>query len=341
MGNNSKKIAGKKRRRVRWGRVCIFLTLLVSIFALLGWGVYHAFVAVRDTYQTYSSAFVDSPAQKPQQPKFQDKKFDSYTNILLLGIDDGDPANPLMGKRADTVIMLSIDHETGFLRFLSIPGDTKVRIAGQSEEEKINRAYYYGGIQLAVRTVEDFLQAPIHHFVVLDTGAFTELVDLLGGVELYVESDMDYADAYAGYEIHLKKGYQYLDGAKAAQYARYRSDELGDIGRVQRQQKLLKALYAKAMDFDAVVKLPEIADLIDRRVTTSMAMLDTAKVVRYLTGFHPDMVKMEMLPGYFATEDYMTYWIPDQIKSRQLLDEMFIGGEYASAEQTPNEAAEK
>ena len=74
-------------------------------------------------------------------------------------------------------------------------------------------------------------------------------VDILGGVDLYVERNMNYDDPFANLSIHLTKGYQHLDGQKAGQYGRFRYDELGDIGGVQRQQRFLKALSDEMFRF--------------------------------------------------------------------------------------------
>lgn len=323
MAKIEKKTTGKKRRRIRWGRVVIFLTIVGAVLSAFAWGTYHAYVAARETYENYRSLLAEFKSSGAAESKYQDPRFTEFTNILILGIDEGDPANPLSGKQSDTVIVAALNHANGMMNLLSIPGDTLVDIPGRKTKDKISRAYYYGGTQLAVRATEDFLQAPIHHFIVIDPPVFTQIVDVLGGVDVYVESDMNYEDAYAGFKINLKKGYQHLGGEEAAQYVRYRGDELGDIGRVQRQQKFLKLIYAKAIDVDTIVKLPEIMDLINRNVTTSMAVLDTAKIAKNLKGFQPDLMKTKMLPGNFQTERGESVWIADQEKIDRLLDEIY------------------
>lgn len=332
MENEIRRPTQKKKRRIRWGRMVIFVLFMAMFVAALGWGIYSTCVVAKDTYQSWVEILDDFQQKKQIEKNFQDEKFNQYTNILLMGIDDGDPEHLPSGRQADTMVIASIRHSDGFINFLAVPRNTKVRIPGRNPDEAINQAYYYGGAQLAVRTVEEFLQIPIHHYIVIDWKAFIELIDTLGGIHLYVENDMDYEDPYAKLTIHLKKGYQQLNGNEAGQYVRYRSDELGDIGRVQRQQKFIKAVYAQLVQVDKITKLPEIIDIVNRSVNTSMAMLDTAQAVKNLNGFNPELVKSEMLPGQIVSADNNNYWIVDQGALVLLLESMFKAENLAPSE---------
>ena len=77
----------------------------------------------------------------------------------------------------------------------------------------------------------------------IDFKGFKGLVDAIGGVDIEVEKPMSYYDEWDGFTIDLAPGMQHMDGDKAIQYVRYR-DEEGDIGRIRRQQKFLKAISA-------------------------------------------------------------------------------------------------
>lgn len=312
-----------KKRKLRKGRFLFFLVLLVGMLTVAGWGLYRIGLFVKETYEEYAAIWQSFRQRQHLQTKFQDERFQSYTNILLLGVDDGDPDKAMSGRWADALIFASIRHEDGAIRLLSIPPDTKVTVPGRKSQKKISEAYYYGGAQLALRTAEEFLEVPINHYVVIDLRTFRDLVDTLGGVELYVEADMDYVDPYTGYTIHLKRGYQRLSGKAAEQYVRYRGGELGDVGRVQRQQRFLKVFYSALLQIDAIAKLPAVADIVNRRLSTSMAVLDTAMLARHLQGLRADAMQVEMLPGSFAAEGQETYWQPDRRKIEALLERMF------------------
>ena len=160
-----------------------------------------------------------------------------------MGIDDGDSeAAESEPKRTDAMMLASFDPEGNEVALVSMPRDTMVQIPGHKGYDKINAAYAYGGVMLAKQTVANLLRVPIHYYVLVDWRAFKESIDLIGGVDLYVDKDMYYEDPYADLVIDIKHGYQHLNGELAGQYVRFRKDELGDIGRVQRQQKFMLSL---------------------------------------------------------------------------------------------------
>lgn len=314
----------KKTRRIYWGRLFIFITVLISIVVLLGWGLYSLFFVLKGTYDNYSSIYTDYQTRQELKKKTQDPKFEAYTNILLLGIDDGAVGEESeSGQRADTLVVAAISHKDGSVHFLSIPRDTVVSIAGRSREEKINEAYYYGGAPLAVKTAEKLLQIPIQEYIAIDTKAFAELIDALGGIDLYVETNMDYDDPYADLQIHLSQGYQHLTGDEAQKYLRYRSDELSDIGRMRRQQKFLKEFYAKIIRFDTIWKLPAIIDILKYRVTTSMEIFNISQMEAIVKSFFAAKVTTDILPGTMTTVNMINYWLPDQVKIQVKIDAMF------------------
>jgi len=314
----------KKTRRIRWDRLFVFIIVLISVVVLLGWGLYSLFFVLKGTYDNYSSLYTDYQTRQELKKKEQDPKFAAYTNILLLGIDDDvtGEANE-SGQRSDTVVVAAISHKDGSIHFLSIPRDTVVSIDGRSREEKIDEAYSYGGAQLAVKTTEKLLQIPIQEYIAIDTKAFAELVDALGGIDLYVETNMDYDDPYADLQIHLAQGYQHLTGDEAQKYLRYRSDELSDIGRMRRQQKFLKEFYAKIVRFDTIWKLPAIADILKYRVTTSIELLNISQIEAIVKMFFAAKVTTDILPGTMTTVDMINYWLPDQRGIQAQIDAMF------------------
>lgn len=299
------------RRRIRWSRVL----LLLIIFLLFIFGV------TRATIYTYKAVFKTSSAtlQNIQMPQ----KDYNRINILLLGLDDGDESNPESPRRSDTMILASINKEDGSVSLLSIPRDTRVLIPGHKDFDKIAHAYFYGGPQLAVRTVENFLQQPVHHYIALNWQTFIRLVDVVGGVNLYVERDMHYHDPYANLNISLQKGYQRLDGHKAGEYVRFRSDELGDIGRVQRQQKFIKAWCNEALNSGIIFKISEIIKIAEENIQTDMPATEIIKVAYNIKWLTVSNVHIEMLPGRFATVGGLSYWAPDTEQVAKVVNRMF------------------
>ena len=298
------------RRKIRWTRLILLLIMLAAIVTSLSWAAIY-------TYKKTSSVQALSTTVETDKPSESASK---YINILLLGIDNGDLENPGSPQRTDTMMVLSISKEEGTIHLLSIPRDTKVTIPGHKGSDKIAHAFFYGGTDLAKRTVEDLLQLPIHHFMVIDWQAFIKTIDQLGGVDLYVENNMHYEDPYANLEIHLSKGYQHLDGSQAGQYVRFRSDELGDIGRVQRQQRFLKAFTEQTLQVSTLLKLPAFLRTYEQYVTTDITGYEMVKLANQLKSFRTGNLYTEMLPGNFATIDGLSYWVHDQEQTRLLVE---------------------
>lgn len=304
----------RKRRKIRWTRVILLLVFLITVLTSFSWAAVY-------TYKKFTSTPV--VATKMEESK-RIEPVSKYINILLLGVDEGDNEHPGAPRRSDTMIVASIDPEAGKVNLLSIPRDTKAAIPGHKGTEKITHAFFYGGPNLAMRTVEELLEIPIHHFVVIDWQAFIETIDILGGVDLYVESNMNYEDPYANLAIHLVRGYQHLDGSQSGQYVRFRSDELGDIGRVQRQQRFLKALTEQTLQFGNILKLPKFVQIIKEHITTDVSGVEMLKLANQVRKIKSGEVSAEMLPGNFATIDGLSYWVHNKEQTKQLVERMLV-----------------
>ena len=216
----------------------VALLFLLCLLGALCTAVFWSSVWVYDTFINPPQANVAAADDKIRD----DAKLNERINILLLGIDDGDSeAAETEPKRTDAIILLSFDPANNKVSVLSIPRDTKVILPGHKDPEKINAAYAYGGAVMAKQTVANLLRVPIHYYALANWQGFIDIVNLIGGVDIYVDKDMYYEDPYADLVIDIKHGYQHMDGVTAGKYVRFRKDELGDIGRVQRQQKFLKA----------------------------------------------------------------------------------------------------
>ena len=302
------------RRRIRWTRLIVLLVILMTIVTSLSWAAVYA-------YKRVSSATALSTNVNNSKPPVPVSK---YINILLLGVDDGDTEHPGAPKRSDTMIVASIHVDDGKINLLSIPRDTKVAIPGHKGSEKVAHAFFYGGSELAVRTVEDLLQIRIQHSIIIDWQAFIKTVDALGGVDLYVENNMQYEDSYANLVINLAQGYQHLDGSQSGQYVRFRSDELGDIGRVQRQQRFLKALTKQTLQLSNLWKLPSFINIMDQYVTTDITGFEMVKLGNHIRKTKSGDIYTEMLPGNFATVDGISYWVQNKEQTAQLVERMLM-----------------
>lgn len=338
--NNNEQLPKRYRvkKKLRWGR----LIGLVVLIALLGTGIFWAAVWVNNNFINPPQAKVAAADDKIRD----DQKLNERINILLLGIDDGDSeAAESEPKRTDAIILLSFDPQNNKVSVLSIPRDTKVILPGHKDPEKINAAYAYGGVVMAKQTVANLLRVPIHYYALANWRAFIDVVNLIGGVDIYVDKDMYYEDPYADLVIDIKHGYQHMDGETAGKYVRFRKDELGDIGRVQRQQKFLKAAAEQMFSVQNVAKISSLLATLDKYVKTDLNTLTMLRAANSFKLFGDDKMRSCMLYGKFDDADGVSYWEADRADVNKSLDELGIPylkdeddkAEDAQAEEEPRE----
>lgn len=246
----------------------------------------------------------------------------SRTNVLLLGSDVGYTGRHRDGQapvRSDTLIVASLDPRTGRVNLLSIPRDTRVEIPGRQGFDKINAAFAYGGAELTRQTVSQFLDVPVDRYVRLKLDGLMQIVDVLGGIDIYVEKNMRYRDRAGGLKISLKKGLQTLNGEQAQEYVRFRHDENGDIGRVQRQQAFIKAVVAKLLEPATLMKLPAILEVVQQNVETDFSADELLRFATWAKGLHQEAIHTEMVPGAFSGNKFTaSFWLPDVEATRHL-----------------------
>jgi LCP family protein required for cell wall assembly len=250
-------------------------------------------------------------------------------NILVMGIDrvPGIPKSSpqVFSGRSDTMLLLRLNPADNTVRMLSIPRDTQVEIPGIGMA-KINDANVEGGPALTARVVSRSLNdVPIDRYVRVTTDAFRELVDLVGGVEVFVPYQMEYEDVTQNLKIDLDKGWQTLNGDQAEQFARFRKDQYGDIGRVQRQQALLKALRQRVVNPTVLPRLPQIIRVMQQYIDTNLSLEEMLALVGFGLDLEQDAFKMVLLPGRFSelNEYVASYWIMDEAGRDRVMREYF------------------
>ena len=318
MSNETKNNIEKKRKNLRRRRrikafrlvfALVILCLIGSAFLFVGYSIYNAGVRVYNEFADMYQGYTD---RRTARLGSTDPKFEGYTNILILGVDDSER------QEADTILVLSFSNDTGKSRIIGIPRDTW--IASRSHSGKIGELYSWGGANALVREVSKLLGISIHQYIIIDMTTFADLIDVLGGLDIYVEENMDYDDEVAGLSIHIPQGYQHLSGEELQKYLRYRNDKLGDVGRVQRQQKFIKALYAKVLQLDTIPKLPAIADIFRNRMETSAEIFDSAHLANVLRRMSSDPPTTLMIPG---SENLDGAWVPNVAELEAHISELF------------------
>ncbi|MEG4091956.1 LCP family protein [Microcoleus sp. Pol12B4] len=253
-------------------------------------------------------------------------------NILILGID-GVPEAAANGPkifegRSDTILLFHLDPRDKSISLLSVPRDTKVEVSGISFS-KISEANATGGAALATRLVSSMLNnTRIERYVRVSSNAFRELVDLVGGVEVFVPRAMSYTDSAQKLKINLAKGWQTLNGEQTEQFARFRNDGLGDIGRIQRQQSLIQAIRNRLTSPSVLVRLPQIVRLMQKYVDTNLNYEEILTLANFGLQLDRENFKMVMLPGSSSSEqaDLRSYWIVDAIGLERIMTQYLNPG---------------
>jgi LCP family protein required for cell wall assembly len=236
----------------------------------------------------------------------------SRINIIAFGLND---------HLADTMMLFSYDPELNKIDIMSIPRDTYNHIEGFNDlaQKKMNAVYGFpevGGVNGMKRVLSEFLGIPIHYYLKVDFEAVEAVVNTLGGYEVTVPFDMDYDDFYdtPPLRIHLKKGYQVLNGEDSVRYLRFRknsdgSRSEGDIQRIPRQQHFVSTMMKKALSS----KLPSVINTIigGEYVTTDMTLEKALSLAIKGASLESESIKFYTLEGEARMISGSSYWIHD------------------------------
>ena len=261
-------------------------------------------------------------------------------NILFLGVDASNNPNDLWtGTRTDTIILVNIDPKTKSVNALSIPRDSKVYLPGDNGVNKINAAHAIGGIEMTKRTIEDTLGVHIDRYIMVHDSAVKEIVDAMDGLDIYVEKPMHYNDYSGNLHINFSKGDHHLDGQQAVEYLRFRHDALGDIGRTQRQQWLLRSLLNKLKQPATITKIPDIISVAKKYVKTDMSFYEMSQYAALAKHIDMDKIEIAMLPGAPNQKGYISYWILDPEKTQEVVNRVIYRDKEQFDEAVPMTAA--
>lgn len=351
MSDNRRVVRKKPRKkkpllkRLRWKRVFVALAVL----AMLIWGIgmacnwaYHAARDMMGIETTVEETVPEEPAQVVEEPAAvpvrtvpvwsasalasataDEKKAASQQtiNVLLLGVDD--TAQDGLYGQADSAVLFVVNTEDETAAMVSIPSDTRIPLEGRTEAVALKDIYRQGGTPLALRMVEGYLGITIPYYATVDHAVFTQVLDELGGIDLYVEKDMSYTDSYDGFTIDLKKGYQTLDGEKAQQYIRYRDPDLGEFGRMKRQQRLVKAIIDQHATVGTMFDVPSILSILSEQSDTNLTFYPLLRIANVLSEYQHDMMFGEILPGQSQSDAQGSYWSVDPVKVDAIFHRIF------------------
>lgn len=215
--------------------------------------------------------------------------------ILLLGTDVG-------GGNTDVITVLRV--EGGVTSITQVPRDSYIVAEGYGPH-KVNALYSLGGADLVKRELSRKLGRPISHHLIVNLSAIRRMADALGGIEVDVPKRMVYTDNSQGLSINLQPGLQTLKGRDLEGFLRFRNDEMGDIGRLERQQLALKALFQKLTRPDQLVRLPMLLSAAGKDLKTDLGPMELGGLITVMGTTQLETKRLGGRPFY---RDGLSYW---------------------------------
>ncbi len=227
---------------------------------------------------TYDDKVVEESVNELTEETLE--KMEEYTNIALFGLDTRQAGSLGKGNRSDTIMVASINNDTKDVKIVSIYRDSYLNLAND-KYRKCNEAYSVGGPEQAVAMLNMNLDLKIDHYMSVDFLAVSEVVDLLGGIEIDVdEYEIEHLNNYTvetskvtgkKTEKLTKTGLQTLDGVQATSYCRIRYTAGDDFKRTERQREVLETIAKKAKTM-SVSQLDEIIKKVFPMCATNMTV---------------------------------------------------------------------
>ena len=281
---DGKKTDGKKppvkRTPLQWAVLSLYITAVaVSLIVVVTFVALKLFAPPPKVpgQVELPLATVDPSGQDPGAENTGDPGATDRPETLTLNRREGVYTCLLLGVAnrggSDTIMLGVFDTEGKTASLVSIPRDTVVSYNGS--KIKISAAYSYGGIEAVSQCVRELLAVPIDYYVSVNTRAFREIVNEINGVWFNVPVDMDYDDDVDGLHIHIKKGYQLLDGRQAEGVVRFRHGYASqDIARTATQRAFLVALVKQTITLSNVTKVTNLINILNNRVDSDMPLND-------------------------------------------------------------------
>jgi LCP family protein required for cell wall assembly len=259
-------------------------------------------------------------------------------NILVVGQSQ---------NLTDTILVCQYDPKVQQVSMLSIPRDTfigrnKNRAGGM---DKINSLYQIDPDKL-LKKVNEITGLNIQYYVKVDTKGLRELVDSVGGIYFDVPMDMDYDDPTQDLHIHLKKGYQLLDGDKAEQVVRFRHNNDGssypkeygdqDLGRMKTQRSFITEVIKQVVRRENITKVDDYIKIASNHVETNFNLWALKDYAPYAIDFKTENIKSSTLPGAPEKCNSLWFFVYNKKKTDELVTEMFkseINAEYTKNSQ--------
>lgn len=218
-------------------------------------------------------------------------------NFLFVGMDK-------VGANTDTIMVATMDTKTQKVSIMSIPRDTKAKYNGSTM--KINAVYSYAkntgraAEEALIETVTEITGIGINYYAIINTSAFREIVDELGGVEFTVRPQgYHYSDPLQDLYIDIPGGKQVLNGKQAEGLVRFRNDYArADLERIEVQQALIKELVKQKLNIKYIGKIPQIYKTVSDNVISNLKVGDITDFAKAIVDMSGENLKTYTMPNH-------------------------------------------
>lgn len=296
---------GTRRKGRQRAKIIIFLIEILIILAMLFvvWKVFQTTdntegphrVSIEESDIVINSEVKESLENK--DPVADDgSKMKGYWNIALVGVDAVKTEQLYKGSRSDTLMIASINLDTGDIKLVSVYRDTYLN-KGNDKYGKCNSAYAANGAKQTMSMLNMNMDLAITDFVTVGYKAVKECVDGLGGVYIDIDSsELEHINNYqlsiirdtdipkSEYEPVTSTGYQKLNGLQATAYCRIRYTKGDDFKRAERQREVIKAMEEQAKQM-SLSELTELLPKVLQHVYTSIDEADMVDLLKNINNY--------------------------------------------------------
>lgn len=256
----------EKRNNKIWGKRILLAVFLLAAFIIGTVTGYYG--------QQITQLLSDVSEETPEELRDTSESDESIRekrplSFLILGLDEDEGP-----RRADSLMVATVNPQKGTTKLLSIPRDTMITLPHNDQIEKINALYAFPqyGLSGTIDFLEDYLDIPISFYATLNFEGLVDLVDSVGGITVDSPLSFTVQDSEENMDaIEIQEGIQTLDGEQALGYARMRKqDPRGDFGRQERQQQVIESLLDEILSFSSITRLTPILNAIRPNLQTNM-----------------------------------------------------------------------
>lgn len=305
-------------RKSRKGRKRIWKVIFSILMVMMVGAVAYLFKAYSDIGSTADSIYNSVNVNEMREEAIEVETATQPISFLLLGADTGSAEEERTETgRSDTIIVCTVNPNTKTTTLLSIPRDSYAEIVGYSDVydyygdyyDKMNHAYAFGGTEMSINTVQEFLNVPIDYYVEVNFDGLVDIVDAVGGIVVTSPLTFDfYGPQFIEGETRTFTGFE------ALQFARMRKqDPEGDLGRQKRQQMVIKAILDKVLTMGTVVNYKNILATLEDNVQLNMSL---DEILSIASGYRKSMETFQQFyvegQEVYIDEIYYYYVNPEE-----------------------------